>query len=351
MSDLGSQPPPGPGPDPFAQPAQPAGPARMSAVSRFFNVFFSPSAVFEDVRRDPRGWLVPILASAAAVAVFTLLYFTRYDIVTVYTEYMRDNWGIKLAGMIGGPDAQAKALEAAMQGIKATPMWQFQASAIVNVLVGFVLIVWFFTFLYGLIAVLMGWLPPDIKASRLFINLGIVAAIAVVFIAITAGLKIASAVAAKGSGDAAAAGASPDWVAAVTIVVTFAALGFVVWSMMRLAKEPSFGRIMGAVSYGLAPTALFGLLGILILALRTPDATWIEDIVPADLTHLLNLKNVSGVLASLGTSLGFFNIWSLVLTIIGLSKALGRRTGEAAVAVLVPWGAWVLLKLVFAAIF
>jgi hypothetical protein len=320
----------------------------MGAFSRFFNVFFSPSAVFDDIRRDPRGWLVPILISAATVAAFTFLYFTRYDIVTVYTEYLRDNWGIKLAGMLGGPDAQAKALDAAVKGIKSTPLWQFQASAIVNVLVGFVIIVWFFTFLYGLIALLMGWLPPEVKGSKLFINLGIVAAIAVVFVAISAGLRIASAV---GSGGAAAGGASPDWVAAVTIVVTFAALGFVIWAMRGLAKEPSYGRIMGAVSYGLAPSAIVGLLGVLILVLRTPDATWIEDIIPADLTHLLNLKNVSGVLASLGTSLGFFNIWSLVLTIIGLSKALGRRTGEAAVAVLVPWGAWVLLKLVFAAIF
>ncbi len=225
-----------------------------------------------------------------------------------------------------------------------------QASAITNTLIGFVAVVWFFTFLYGLIALLMGWLPPGTPGKKLFVNLGIVLGIGVVFAVVSSVVQFAAAAAAAAD-DATGAAASPGWAAAVSFLLALTALGGTVWAMQRLAREPAYGRIMTTVSYGLAPSAISGLVGILIVLLRTPDATWIADIVPADLTLLLNLKDSSAALASLGSSLGLFSIWSLALTILGLATVLGRKTGEAAALVLVPWGIWVLVKLGFAAAF
>jgi hypothetical protein len=322
----------------------------MGPLARFFNVFFSPGAVFDDIRSNPRGWLLPIIVCAAAAGIFAALYFARYDMAAVYKEYLRGSWGIKLAGMMGGPEARDKALAAAVDNVAAMPLWQLQASAIVNALTGFTLIVWFFTFLYGLIALVAGWLPSGVKGSKLFINLGIVVGILIGFVAIQGALQVVTRLGAKSLGAGASPQAPPDWVAAVGVVLGLVVVGLVVWSMMRLGRELAYGRIIGAVSYGLAPAALAGVLGILIVLVRTPDATWIEDIVPANLTLLLNLKQGNAVLASLGSSLGLFSIWSLVLTIIGLSKALGRTTREASAVVLAPWGVWVLLKLLFAAI-
>jgi hypothetical protein len=318
----------------------------MGPIARFLNVFFSPGAVFEDIRRDPRGFMVPIVLCSIAVAAFVGLYFARYDLATVYREYLKESFGIKLAGLFGGAEVRDKALDQAILKITGTPMWQFELSAILNPLAGFVVTLWFFTFIYGLFAHVVGWLPGGTKGKPLFVNAGIVLGIGVVFAVIQAGLQIAVAVAAKAGG---AGASSPAWVAIAQTILTLVALGATWWAMNRLAREPAYGRVIGAVSYGLAPSALAGLVGVIIVLVRTPDATWIEDVVPANLSLLFNLKETSPVLASLGASLGLFTLWSLALTVIGLAKVLGRSMSQSAVLVLAPWGIWVLVKLVFAA--
>ncbi len=57
------------------------------------------------------------------------------------------------------------------------------------------------------------------------------------------------------------------------------------------------------------------------------------------------------MLAAIGSSLGLFAIWSTILTIIGIAKALGRTMGQAAAIVLVPWFAYFFVRVLFAAIF
>lgn len=42
-------------------------PRQMSPISRLVNVFFSPGEVFEDVRRSPRDWWLPVLVLLAVV--------------------------------------------------------------------------------------------------------------------------------------------------------------------------------------------------------------------------------------------------------------------------------------------
>jgi hypothetical protein len=61
-------------PDPYAAPPQPQSireqltePPKMSPFARLFNIFFSPGEVFEDVRRSPRDWWLPVVVLSALV--------------------------------------------------------------------------------------------------------------------------------------------------------------------------------------------------------------------------------------------------------------------------------------------
>jgi hypothetical protein len=339
----------------LANPQMPAAGAagqapRLGAMSRFLKVFFSPGEVFDDVRRSPSGWWAPILICAALTAIFGSLYVTRYDMASVLREQLKDHWSMKLVSSMQGPAARDKALDIAVKQVGSTPVWQMAVSQWSQSFMGWSLAVWFFTFLYGLIALMMGWLG-EVRAPKLFISLGIVLGVGVLTIVIGGVLQFAGSAAKnaaiKSGGDIPP---TPTWVALAGVVITLAAAAGFLFATARLARETALARLIGAVAYGLAPAAVGALIGAIIVLIRTPDVTSFEDLVPANLTLLLNLKQVNPALASLGTSLGLFSIWSAVLTVIGVAKALGRTIGEAAGIVLVPWIVWILVKVAFAAI-
>src|SRR5213593_2459226 len=110
--------------------------------------------------------------------------------------------------------------------VKATPLWQMQLGQIAQAAFNVPLVVWFFTFLYSLIAVLMGWLT-GLRASRLFINMGVILGIGVVMIGVFA---VAQAI----SGRATRAGeAPPAWSA---IMVIACSLGAAVLMLLALGR-------------------------------------------------------------------------------------------------------------------
>ena len=325
--------------------------ARLRSLSRFFKVFISPGEVFEDVRRDHRDWWVPILVGAVTASIFGTLYVGKYDMPLVVKEQLRESAPMQMVSGLMGPEARDKALEKAVEQIKVTPVWQLQVGQWTQSLMGFCLVAWFFTFLYGLMALAMGWLGGA-RASKLFISLGLIAAIMVVFIAVGGALQIVNALGApKGPDGRPEVVPTPAWMALVGAFAALAATALTLGAMRRLAREPSFGRILAAVSYGMAPSVIGALIGIVIVLVKVPDVTPPEELVPSTLTALLNLKDGHPVLASLGSAIGLFSIWSIVLTAVGLAKTLGRRAGQALTLVLIPSVLWVLLKTAFAALF
>lgn len=326
-------------------------PPRMSPLSRFLNVIFSPGAVFEDIRRNPGGWWVPIAIGAIVTGVFASLYVTRYDMALVMREQLKDHWSMKLVAGTQGPEARDKALDMTVKQVASTPVWQMQVGQVAQSFVGWALVVWFFTFLYALIALMMGWLI-DVRASKIFINLAIVIGVCVAGLVIGGVLQFTQYSAGRSGGAPADAApvTPPGWIAIAGACLTVITGLLILWAASRLARVTSLARLLGAVAYGMAPGALAALVGAIIVLVRTPDATSFEDLVPANLTLLLNLKEMNPALASLGNSLGLFSLWSLALTVIGVAKTLGRTTGEAAGIVLVPWIVWVLLKVAFAAL-
>src|SRR5262245_32329748 len=158
----------GPGAMPADAPLAP----RMGALSRFFNVFFSPGPVFEDIRRNWAGWWVPVVICMLVTTLFILAYTSKYDMPTVMAEQLKESSAMKMVGGLAGPEARDKAIAAAVTEVTG-PGWRIGLGFVANILMGIPLLAWFFTFLYGLIAMAMGWLEGA-RASKLWINFGLV---------------------------------------------------------------------------------------------------------------------------------------------------------------------------------
>lgn len=313
-------------------------PPRMSPFARYVNVLFSPGPVFEDIRRNPTGWWLPIVVGSILFALMASIHVAKYDQAAIAEDQVKSNAFLKLAP----PAVQEKAVEDAVNRARNTPAWHQQLQFLAWTPFGYTVSILFFTFLYGIMALMMGWLP-DLRASTLFINLGIFIGIGVLVGIITA--------VAYGIGARDATHPPPSWTAVATsglALVATAALWFFVSRSHR--KNPTYGRLFTAITYGTAPGAVAFLVGLLIIVLRVPDATPVGEIIPSSLGALMDPKTSAKWLVSLGSSLDLFSLWSMALTIIGLSKVMSRKTGEAAAIVLIPWAAWVLCKTAFAAV-
>jgi hypothetical protein len=73
-------------------------PAQMSPITRLVNIFFSPGEVFQDIRRSPRDWWLPILvlvivASAAGYVIQWRLDLTPAKLAAAQTDLAIDMQG------------------------------------------------------------------------------------------------------------------------------------------------------------------------------------------------------------------------------------------------------------------
>lgn len=310
----------------------------MSPLSRYVNALFSPGPVFEDIRRSPGAWWFPIVVGSILFAVFACIHIARYDQSQITEQQMKDSVWLKLAP----EDQRDKIIDKEVTRVRSIPAWHLQLQYFGWTLFGYTVSVLFFTFLYLLIALMMGWVK-DLRASTLFISLGIALAIGLVLGGIAAVAAIAG-----GAGDPSRPPA--DWSAILATVGALGGAAGLFALVSRTSRKPAYARAFSAVSYATAPGAVGFLVGILIILMRAPDATPLQEIVPSSLAALLDPRTASKWLLALGSSLDLFSLWSIALTVIGLSKVLDRKTGEAAAIVLIPWGSWVLLKTLFAAL-
>src|SRR6185295_17275865 len=101
-----------------------ADPARMSPLSRLMNVFFSPAAVFDDVRRDPRGWLTVLLAVALFVTVANMVYLVKFHAFQgdIVSAALKDNVFLQLAPA----EVQDKTIQETIKVVNAIPLWQLE---------------------------------------------------------------------------------------------------------------------------------------------------------------------------------------------------------------------------------
>ncbi|MDH3815683.1 MAG: hypothetical protein OEV48_14430, partial [Acidobacteriota bacterium] len=78
--------------------------------------------------------------------------------------------------------------------------------------------------------------------------------------------------------------------------------------------------------------------------------TELEHIVKANLGVFLSADVPAWLTAAAGT-ISIFNIWAVVLLIIGFSTVGKISRGKAAIVTLVPWGVWIVAKAGLAVVF
>jgi len=314
-------------------------PARMSPLSRYANVFFSPGAVFDDIRRDPRGWWVPILIGVVLTILMVTAYTWRFSEFQgeIAASQIKNNTMLKLLPV----ETLDKMAQATLKSTESIPVWQLVAQQAIYIPFGVVLVVWFFTFLYSVVGLAMGWLG-NTRASKVFIPFAIVLGILVVFVI---GIAVINVVGRQGTRENPMPPA--PWTVAPSAVLCLAALIGLVWMLSWMSREVPLGRILGGVSYAIAPGAIGAVLSLIIIFLKVPDATPLGELTPSNLGALVGS---SGALGALASSLDLFTLWVLMLVTIALSKVLKIGAGAAAIVVFTPWIAWVFCKVLFGAI-
>jgi hypothetical protein len=99
------------------------------------------------------------------------------------------------------------------------------------------------------------------------------------------------------------------------------------------------------------PTAVqLVLMAILVQRVGKVPQNELEHIVKANLGALLS-ADVPGWLTAAAGTISIFNIWAVILLIIGFSTVGKISRGKAAVVTLVPWAVWIVAKAGLAAVF
>ena len=95
------------------------------------------------------------------------------------------------------------------------------------------------------------------------------------------------------------------------------------------------------------------LLGIVVMFLKSPDQFNLMNPLAFNPAAFMDQKTASKFIYTLGTGTDLFVIWTLILTVIGLKAAAGKRlsTGGAAAAVILPYALLLLLGATLAAAF
>lgn len=99
------------------------------------------------------------------------------------------------------------------------------------------------------------------------------------------------------------------------------------------------------------PTAVqLVLMAVLVQRVGKVPQTELEHIVKANLGAFLSADVPAWLTAAAGT-ISIFNIWAVILLIIGFSTVGKISRGKAAVVTLVPWGVWIVAKAGLAVVF
>jgi hypothetical protein len=116
--------------------------------------------------------------------------------------------------------------------------------------------------------------------------------------------------------------------------------------------EVSFKQSLSIVAWTLLAGALVTTpLTMLVLYLKEDWNVDPRTALQANLTLLLDRGSVPRAVYSIAESLDLFSAWLLALLSIGYGAATGRRAGQAAIGVLVPFAMYVLGKAALAAVF
>jgi hypothetical protein len=127
-------------------------------------------------------------------------------------------------------------------------------------------------------------------------------------------------------------------------------LGFLIGAavllgMVKIMSAPiTLKQVYAVMCYSGITGIVFIVLAIAVMFLKNPDDFDIQNPLAFNLGALLDPNSGSKFAYTLASSMDLFSFWKIFLIAIGLKAAGGRSLSftSALIAVLVPWGVWVL---------
>ena len=113
--------------------------------------------------------------------------------------------------------------------------------------------------------------------------------------------------------------------------------------------EVKFKQSLGIVAWSWVPSLLSTIAAIIILFVKSPEDIDINNPVGFNVGFYLSDK-VPKWLISLATSVDLFSFWTIALLAAGFAVATRKSWLTCLWGVLLPWAAWVILKVGWAAI-
>ena len=138
----------------------------------------------------------------------------------------------------------------------------------------------------------------------------------------------------------------------VVAPIVWAIMAAVFFLMLKIVgSEADYSRTLSTTLYGYWPATLVALVltGVLIQRVGKVPQEELANVVKASLGAFMPPDAPAWLLA-VGNTVSIFNIWAVVLLIIGFSAVGKISKGKAAVVTLVPWVAWIVVKAAIAAV-
>ena len=137
-------------------------------------------------------------------------------------------------------------------------------------------------------------------------------------------------------------------------------IGPIMWAIMAavfflmlkiVGSDADYSRSLSTTLYGYWPPTLVALVltSVLVQRLGKVPQEELANVVKASLGAFMSPDTPAWLLA-VGSTISIFNIWAVVLLIIGFSAVGKISKGKAAVVTLVPWGVWIVAKAALAAV-
>ena len=138
----------------------------------------------------------------------------------------------------------------------------------------------------------------------------------------------------------------------IPIVGLIIAALFFFLMLKMVGSEADFTKTLSTSLHGYWPPTLVQLVltAILVQRIDKVQPGQLERVVKANLGAFLS-PDIPAWLMAAASTLSVFNIWAVVLLIIGFTTVGKLSRGKATAVVLVPWAAWVVFKAALAAVF
>jgi hypothetical protein len=129
----------------------------------------------------------------------------------------------------------------------------------------------------------------------------------------------------------------------ISILVLLIVAGVLLGSMRMFGSEGDFKQAFSATTYAWIPRLIKGVLGLAVLfAKSSPSLIELQNPLMSNLGFLFDPKTQL-LPYTLASSIDIFNIWTVVLLIIGFAS-LGRTSRGKSAAIVITW--WIVVNLV-----